>query len=229
MKTVAIISGGLDSVTLAHYLKKQGMDLHLLAFNYGQRHKKELAFAQQAAHDLEARFDLVDLSGIGGMLKGSSLTDDIPVPDGHYADENMKITVVPNRNAIMLSIAYGVAVAENAEAVAIGVHSGDHFIYPDCRPGFIQAFEQMEYKANEGLARVDLLAPFLTLDKSGIVSIGALIGVPFIQTWSCYKGEELHCGTCGTCVERREAFQLAGILDPTIYKGKAVVSPRPTV
>src|SRR5450755_2543868 len=124
---IAIVSGGLDSVTLAYLLHAQGYDLHLLSFNYGQRHSKELAFAELCAQRLNGKFDLIDLSNVGAYLKGSALTDDIDVPDGHYAAPSMAITVVPNRNAIMLAIAYGVAVSEQAEVVAIGAHGGDHF------------------------------------------------------------------------------------------------------
>jgi 7-cyano-7-deazaguanine synthase len=218
-KALAIVSGGLDSVTLAYLLHAEGYDLHLLAFNYGQRHKKELAFAELCARRLQADFDLIDLGHLGKHLKGSALTDDIEVPDGHYAEPTMAITVVPNRNAIMLSIAYGIAVAEDAEVVAIGVHGGDHFIYPDCRPEFIASFAAMQKHAVEGFgnAKLTLLAPFLHLGKQQIVSLGTALQVPYGDTWSCYKGGEKHCGTCGTCVERRMAFQLAGVEDPTAY------------
>lgn len=219
-KAVAIVSGGMDSVTLAYLLDAEGYELHLLAFNYGQRHKKELQFAEMAAKALKAEFDIVNLSNLGKLLKGSALTDDIAVPDGHYASENMKITVVPNRNAIMLSIAYGVAVAENADIVATGVHAGDHFIYPDCRTKFIKAFDIASSLANEGFGNPDLkiIAPFGEIGKDGIVKIGTELNVPYENTWSCYKGGDKHCGKCGTCVERKEAFQLAGVSDPTIYE-----------
>lgn len=222
-KAVAIVSGGLDSVTLAYVLHAQGYDLHLLSFDYGQRHKKELDYAILCAERLGASYDIVDLSGLAKLLTGSALTDDIPVPDGHYAAPTMAITVVPNRNAIMLSIAYGAAVAQKAELVAIGVHGGDHFIYPDCRPGFIAAFDQMEKLATEGFAdeKLHLSAPFLHLGKHNIVEQGAKLGVPYAETWSCYKGGEQHCGVCGTCYERREAFELAGVPDPTSYEQSA--------
>lgn len=220
MKAVAIVSGGLDSVTLAYLLDSMGYKLHLLSFNYGQRHKKELDFARLAAKDLKAEFDIVDLSALGGLLKGSALTDNIEVPDGHYASENMKITVVPNRNAIMLSIAYGIAVAENADVVATGVHGGDHFIYPDCRERFIHAFDIASALGNEGFGNKDLkiIAPFNASTKADIVSLGVEVGVPYDKTWSCYKGGEKHCGRCATCVERQEAFALAGVPDPTEYE-----------
>ena len=154
---------------------------------------------------------------IGAQLSGSALTDDLEVPDGHYAEETMKITVVPNRNAIMLTIAFGIAAARKLDAVATAVHGGDHFIYPDCRPGFTQAFEAMQRQALDGYADVRLYTPFVHEPKSAIVAAGARHGTPFAETWSCYKGAKQHCGRCGTCVERREAFALAGIEDPTAY------------
>jgi 7-cyano-7-deazaguanine synthase len=219
-KAIAIVSGGLDSVTLAHLLHAEGYVLHVLSFDYGQRHKKELIYAERCAKRLGAAFDIVDLSSICKFLKGSALTDDIPVPDGHYAAPNMAITVVPNRNAMMLSVAYAVAIAEQAQVVAIGVHAGDHFIYPDCRPEFISSFDAMQRIATEGFRdpRLRLEAPFVQLGKHQIVQLGTALQVPYSDTWSCYKGGERHCGTCGTCVERREAFELAGVADPTEYE-----------
>ncbi len=219
-KAIAIVSGGLDSVTLAYFLRAEGYELHLLSFDYGQRHKKELTFAELCAKRLRATFDVVDLSSITRFLKGSALTDAIPVPDGHYAAPNMAITVVPNRNAMMLSVAFAVAVAEQAKVVAIGVHAGDHFIYPDCRPAFITAFDTMERIAVEGFGepQLRLEAPFMHISKDQIVHLGAALQVPYSDTWSCYKGGEKHCGTCGTCVERKEAFELAGVPDPTKYE-----------
>ena len=132
----------------------------------------------------------------------------------------MKSTVVPNRNAIMLTIAYAVAVSSGASVVATGVHAGDHFVYPDCRPNFIALFDNMERAATEGFALPELRldAPFVHISKARIVQLGAQLGVPYEDTWSCYKGGDVHCAKCGTCVERREAFQLAGVVDPTVYE-----------
>lgn len=219
-KAIAIVSGGLDSVTLAYLLHAQGYELHLLSFDYGQRHRKELAYAEHCAKRLDAAFDIVDLSSLSRFLKGSALTDTLPVPDGHYAAPTMAITVVPNRNAIMLSIAYAVAVAEQATIVAIGVHAGDHFIYPDCRPAFITSFDAMQRLAVEGFGDpgLRLEAPFMHLGKHQIVQLGMALQVAYVDTWSCYKGEQKHCGTCGTCFERKEAFELAGVPDPTEYE-----------
>ncbi|GAC1406416.1 MAG: 7-cyano-7-deazaguanine synthase QueC [Ktedonobacteraceae bacterium] len=219
-KAVAVVSGGLDSVTLAYLLHAEGYELHLIAFDYGQRHKKELVFAERCAQQLGTLFDVIDLTSVTRFLKGSALTDAIPVPDGHYASPNMAITVVPNRNAMMLSVVYAVAVAEHATVVAVGVHAGYHFIYPDCRPNFITAFDAMQRLAVEGFGEPDLTleAPFVHLDKHQIVKLGTSLGVPYSDTWSCYKGGERHCGTCGTCVERKHAFRDAQVADPTRYE-----------
>lgn len=218
-KAIGVISGGVDSVTLAYLLHSEGYDLHLISFDYGQRHRKELQFAERCAQHLGATFDIIDLTSITRFLKGSALTDAIDVPDGHYAAPNMAITVVPNRNAVMLSIAYAVAVAEHASVVGVGVHAGDHFIYPDCRPDFIMAFDAMQRLAVEGFGEPNLKleAPFVQLSKYQIIKLGSKLGVPYSDTWSCYKGDEKHCGTCGTCVERKHAFRDAQVVDPTEY------------
>ncbi|WP_411034129.1 7-cyano-7-deazaguanine synthase QueC [Shinella sp. BYT-45] len=218
MKCLVICSGGLDSVSLAHRVAAEHDLAGLISFDYGQRHKKELAFAAACAERLDVPHDIVDIRPVGRSLSGSALTDDIDVPDGHYAEETMKITVVPNRNAIMLAIAFGIAAARKADAVATAVHGGDHFIYPDCRPGFIDAFQAMQDRALEGYADIRLYAPYVTVPKAEIVRDGARHGTPFALTWSCYKGGEHHCGRCGTCIERREAFHLAGQHDPTTYQ-----------
>lgn len=217
MKTIVICSGGLDSVTLAYKAAKESNLIGLISFDYGQRHKRELGYAAIAAKALGVPHHILDISHVGKMLSGSALTDNLDVPDGHYAEENMKVTVVPNRNAIMLAIAYGVASAQGADRVGAAVHGGDHFIYPDCRPGFIRAFETMQNHALEGYSTISLYAPFLEKTKADIVAEGAKLGVDFGNTWSCYKGGEIHCGRCGTCVERREAFDIAGVTDPTVY------------
>ncbi len=218
MKTIVVCSGGLDSVTLAHKVATENRLLGLVSFLYGQRHRKEIDYAERCAVRLGVPFLPIDISHLGTLLSGSALTDAMAVPDGHYAEETMKLTVVPNRNAIMLAIAYGIAAARGAEAVATAVHGGDHFIYPDCRPGFIAAFQTMQDLAMQGLAQITLYTPFVSATKAAIVGTGKQLGVPFEQTWSCYKGGEIHCGRCGTCVERIEAFSLAGIVDPTPYE-----------
>lgn len=217
MKTALVCSGGLDSVSLAYVLAADGALSRLVSFDYGQRHTKELDFAAACTQRLNVPHHVIDLRAVGAALTGSALTDDIDVPDGHYEEETMKITVVPNRNAIMLTIAYGVAAAQGDDAVATAVHGGDHFIYPDCRPAFTDAFHTMQRAALDGYADVALHVPFVHRSKADIVAEGARVNTPFEQTWSCYKGGDLHCGRCGTCVERREAFDLAGVADPTRY------------
>ncbi|GHD23393.1 7-cyano-7-deazaguanine synthase QueC [Tianweitania populi] len=217
MKTTVVCSGGLDSVSLAYIVAAEHELTRLVSFDYGQKHRKEVEFAARAAEQLGVPHHLFDLRPIGAAFTGSALTDDLDVPDGHYAEETMRITVVPNRNAIMLTIAFGLAAAKGEDAVATAVHGGDHFIYPDCRPSFTEAFDRMQAAALDGYAQVKLHTPFVTATKADIVTKGAFYGTPFAQTWSCYKGGDIHCGRCGTCVERREAFHIAGVSDPTTY------------
>lgn len=211
----------MDSVTLAHKVAQEHELIGLVSFDYGQRHKKELDYAKACADELNTEHILIDISNIGRQLTGSALTDNVDVPDGHYAEETMKITVVPNRNAIMLSIAFGIASARGAEAVATAVHGGDHFIYPDCRPAFTESFETMQRHALEGMGEISLFTPYVHTSKADIAAEGLRLGLDYRRTWSCYKGGEVHCGRCGTCVERREAFHLAGGIDPTVYADEA--------
>lgn len=220
MKTLVICSGGLDSVTLAYKIAAdtERTLTRLVSFDYGQRHKKELDYAATCAKNLGVPHHIVDISAVGKALTGSALTDDVDVPDGHYAEESMKVTIVPNRNAIMLAIAYGMACSNEDDAVATAVHGGDHFIYPDCRPDFLKSFATMQGHALEDVAEIQLYTPYAELSKTEIAADAHKYGVPLEQTWSCYKGGEMHCGRCGTCVERREAFDLAGVIDTTTYE-----------
>lgn len=223
---VVIVSGGMDSTVLAYLLSRNSSTVNLLSFDYGQRHRTELDYARRTALALGAPHHVVDLTSLTGLLAGSALTDEsVAVPDGHYTDASMRATVVPNRNAIMLDIAVAQAVSLGADAVVFGAHAGDHPIYPDCRPDFLRAFQTTALLANEGFAHPDLqvTAPFIAVSKAEIAGIGAQLGVPFADTWSCYKGGAVHCGTCGTCVERREAFVVAGVPDPTAYADAAGV------
>ncbi|WP_417618333.1 7-cyano-7-deazaguanine synthase QueC [Oceanisphaera sp.] len=220
MNALLICSGGFDSVTLAYRLAAENALGALLTFDYGQRHKKEIDAARACAERLQVPHLVMDISQIGAQLSGSALTDDIEVPHGHYSEENMKLTVVPNRNAIMLTIAFGVAASRGLNAVALAVHGGDHFIYPDCRPDFIRLFAEMQSQALDGVAEVALFAPYVNTDKTEIARDAARFAVPVADTWSCYEGGEQHCGRCGTCVERIEAMTLAGMADPTPYLDK---------
>lgn len=224
---LVVLSGGMDSTTLAYlYRQEIGETGRLLcvSFNYGQRHAVELGFAQRTADRLGADWKLVDLDALTPHLHGSALTDaSVPVPEGHYAEDTMRATVVPNRNAILLSVATGIAVAENISVVGTAVHAGDHPIYPDCRPSFIDALCKAMILGTESFApegfRVE--APFLGMSKTDIAQLGDTLGVVWSETWSCYQGRALHCGRCGTCVERREAFDLARVEDPTVYERAA--------
>ena len=157
------------------------------------------------------RLDFIDRLFQSDLLKSGG-----DIPDGHYAEESMKQTVVPFRNGIMLSIATGFAESIGAGAVVIAAHSGDHAIYPDCREPFMESMATAMVRGT--YANIHLSRPFIDMDKTAIVRRGTELGVDFAKTWSCYKGGEIHCGTCGTCVERREAFQLAGVDDPTVYR-----------
>jgi 7-cyano-7-deazaguanine synthase len=220
MKSVVLLSGGMDSVALAHILKGNGDKLYCLSVNYGQKHSKELKFANMCAQRLFSEWRVVDMEPLRELLSTSALTSDKEVPHGHYTEESMKATVVPNRNMILLSIAVGWAVALGADRVVTAVHAGDHAIYPDCRPAFIDEFNRTARIGNSGFYRDDfrVTAPFIHNTKAEIAKRGQEAKVPWDLTWSCYEGGSQHCGLCATCVERREAFHLAGIKDPTLYQ-----------
>jgi 7-cyano-7-deazaguanine synthase len=223
MKTVLIISGGMDSATLAFDLPG-GDDLLCLSFDYGQRNRLELGAAAKIAAARGAEHRIINMADFAASCPGCSLTDPtIPTPHCHYADEGTKLTVVPSRNAMMLAAAFGVAVAHGAGQVAIAVHRGDHLIYPDCRPEFIEALEKalnLGVWADEPLR---LHAPYITLTKADIARRGLELGVPYGLTWTCYEPRQgadqvwRHCGQCGSCQERKESFRVAGLPDPTEY------------
>jgi len=213
MRLVTLCSGGLDSVTLAYMLKDLEHEQLLLHIQYGQKHSKERTYARQTADRLYCPFKVVIIEGAFGS---DALTNpDIEVPAGKYSAENLAVTVVPNRNAIFANIAASVAVALDYDGIALAVHSGDHELYADCRPEFVRSLKRFLYVATGG--ELEVCAPFMNVPKADIVSLGTSLGVPFADTWSCYKGGEYHCGKCGTCVERREAFKAAGVEDPTVY------------
>jgi 7-cyano-7-deazaguanine synthase len=215
-KAVVIMSGGLDSTTLFHYARQHN-DCYALSFDYGQRHVKELDCAARTCVTFGVDHTVVDLTSMQDHLK-SSLTFHDEVPEGHYSSENMKQTIVPNRNAIMLSIAWGYAVSLQAQKVFIGAHAGDHPIYPDCRDEFFQSLEATLQLGTE--TPITIERPFILVSKSDIVTFGVAFGVEFENTWSCYKGGQIACGRCGTCVERLEAFELAGYQDPLPYEDR---------
>jgi len=215
-KVVVIYSGGMDSFTVLHNAIRAGHQVYALSFNYGQRHVKELICAQNVCQELGIHHKIVDISAINQLIGGSSLTDDIEVPEGHYAADNMKSTVVPNRNMILLSLAVGYAVSLDAQAVYYGAHSGDHFIYPDCRPEFVQKMHDVCQIAN--YEPVDIISPYLHQTKIEILKDGLAMGLDYSKTWTCYNGREKACGKCGSCQERLEAFALNQVTDPLPYE-----------
>ena len=216
-KVILIYSGGLDSTVLLYQLLAAGDYVKCLSVDYGQRHRKELDAARCFAGRLGIEHRVAGLSGLRPLLAGNSLTtDELLVPEGHYTDESMKLTIVPNRNMVMLAVAAAWAISTKADAVAYAAQAGGHTIYPDCREAFIDAMRQAFHLAD--WHEVGLMAPFSHYTKKEIVLIGQHLSVPFGETWSCYKGGAFHCGKCGTCVKRREAFDQAQVPDPTEYE-----------
>jgi len=217
MKVVMLLSGGLDSSVLLWKLRAEGHDVRCLAVDYGQRHARELEAAEMVASIAGVPLLRFPMPSLRLLLRGSSQTDDaVAVPEGHYAEESMKQTVVPNRNLILLSLAAAHGLAEGCDAIGYAAHTGDHAIYPDCRPEFVHAAQIAFRLGNWGADGLQVLAPFLGWLKADIAALGAELRCPMHRTWSCYKGGTRHCGRCGTCVERREAFEMAHLKDPTI-------------
>ena len=213
--SVIIVSGGMDSITLL-YDHKDEIALGI-SFDYGSNHNaREIPFAKMHCERLGIKHITINLDFMHQYFKSSLLDGADAIPEGHYADDNMKSTVVPFRNGIMLSIAIGIAESNDLDQVFIANHGGDHTIYPDCRPEFINAIDSA---ANAGTYNnVKVIAPYTNITKSDIARIGKKLGIDYTETWSCYKGGEKHCGKCGTCVERKEALFEAGIEDYTIYE-----------
>ena len=216
MKAVVLLSGGLDSVTALYHVQQSLEVVGALSFNYGSKHNhKEIPFAKWHCQKLGIPHQVISLDFIGGLFKSDLLMSGRVIPEGHYEDESMKSTVVPFRNGIMLAIAAGYAESIEADSVVIAAHAGDHAIYPDCREDFMSPMEEAIHHGTYN--QVQVFRPFIEMTKAQIVSLGDKLGVDFKMTWSCYKGGEIHCGLCGTCVERREAFKDAGVADPTLY------------
>ncbi len=215
-KVLVLLSGGIDSTTALYDAVKKYETVTAVSFNYGSKHnKRELKFAAFHCKTLNVRHEVIELSFMNNLFKSDLLKSGGDIPDGHYQEQSMKQTVVPFRNGIMLSIAAGFAESIEADGIVIAAHAGDHTIYPDCREEFMTAIAQA---INLGTyANIKILRPFIDIDKTAIVKLGQTLKVPYQYTYSCYKGYESHCGNCGTCVERKEAFQLSGIADPTDY------------
>jgi 7-cyano-7-deazaguanine synthase len=216
-KAIVIYSGGMDSFTTLHAaMKEHGHRVAAFSLLYGQRHKKELEYARQVTYKLGIPHTIFEVPQLCELLGNSALTQGGDVPLGHYADESMKQTVVPNRNMILLSLAIGNAVNLGAGEVWTGMHAGDHAIYPDCRPEFVAAMNGAAHLAN--YQPVEIKAPFLTSDKGGILEWGLDRGLDYSMTWTCYNGRERACGKCGACVERLEAFSNNETVDPLPYE-----------
>ncbi len=219
-KAVIIVSGGIDSTTLLYKTLDKGYGVKTLTFLYGQRHVKEAEYAENICRKLDVPHKTVDLSSMKELLSGSALTDscvqvpEVPETAEHY--ETLQVTIVPNRNAIFLSIAIGYAVSLGVENVYFGAHFSDRGVYPDCRHEFVEAFQSAERLATD-MPGLTIKAPFVDSDKSEIVKLGRELGVSFKDTWTCYKGGALHCGTCSSCRERKRAFSESGVPDPTEY------------
>jgi 7-cyano-7-deazaguanine synthase len=216
-KALVLLSGGMDSVTALYDAARKLEVVGAVSFDYGSKHNhRELPLAHWHCAKLDVHHDVVPLPFVNDLFASDLLKSGGDVPDGHYADDNMRRTVVPFRNGIMLAIACGIAESRGADQLVIAAHAGDHTIYPDCRENFMHAMAAaMKAGTYEG---IQLARPFIDFSKADIARLGHRIGVDYGKTWSCYKGRELHCGTCGTCVERIEAFELAGVSDPTIYE-----------
>lgn len=219
-RAVVLASGGVDSTTLAYYLAAHNCRPILFSIFYGQRHRKELESVARIQSVTGWEWHRLDLPYLGLIFRPSSLTDEkLPVPEGHYTDPTMRLTIVPYRNLILLSLGASLAIKLGVEGVAYAAHTGDHVIYPDCRVEFAEAYRRVLEVGIEGfLSPPELITPFITWTKADIVREGSALGVPYSITWSCYQGQEKHCGRCGTCVERKEAFSLAGVEDPTCYE-----------
>ena len=213
--SLLVLSGGMDSTTMLHeYAQSIGL---AVTFDYGSNHNaREIECARHNCRKLGIELVEIPLPFIGRLFNSSLLSGADSIPEGNYDDENMRSTVVPFRNGIMLAIAAGLAESRGLSHVMMANHGGDHAIYPDCRPQFVEAMS-LAIKAGtyEG---IDIVAPYTNLDKAEIARRGSLSGVDFSHTYSCYKGRERHCGRCGTCTERRQAFALAGVPDPTTYE-----------
>lgn len=215
MKVLTVLSGGLDSATLLWLLHAQGYEQTALTFHYGQRHALEIEAAQKLTSKLNVPHLLISVP-FGYFIETSAITGKVEVPEGHYESENMKQTVVPNRNMVFLSIAAAIALGRNIQIVAYGAHAGDHTIYPDCRQEFVDSLIDTVKIGNWNAENFTVLRPFISKSKGDIVKLGMNLKVPYELTHSCYKNYSPPCGKCGTCVERAEAFKTAGAEDPLI-------------
>ena len=214
-KIIVVYSGGLDSFTLLNEAIRSGKEVSTLSFDYGQKHSKELNYVEKFCSQEAIDSKIVDVSSIKELFQGSSLTDEVDIPKGHYEDDSMKSTVVPNRNMILIALALGYAVTKEAKEVWFGAHAGDHAIYPDCRPEFVEKMDAVARIAN--YTPIAVKAPYISMSKTEILAIGLEMELDYGLTWTCYEGKELACGTCGACHERLESFAANNTADPIEY------------
>jgi 7-cyano-7-deazaguanine synthase len=216
MKAVLILSGGMDSTTLLYDLINQGYEVHSITFDYDQKHKKEIKCAEKTCKKLQIPHKIIDISIMNDIAPSSLTRDRWEVPEGNYAEDSMKQTVVPNRNMVFLSLAASYAIGIDARNIFYAAHSGDHAIYPDCRPAFVSAMATTFHLCDWN--DVSLQTPYLYFSKGDIVKRGISLGVDYSLTWTCYKGGKFSCGKCGSCDERLAAFREAGVIDPIKYQ-----------
>lgn len=223
---VVLLSGGMDSVAALYHTASEGAVCAAISFDYGSKHNaRELPEAALHAARLGVRHVVIPLQFMAEHFASALLQGGDPIPKGHYEEDSMKQTVVPFRNGIMLSIAAGFAESCGAETLVIAAHAGDHAVYPDCRESFMKSMADAVELGT--YAKIRVVRPFILMNKAEIAARGAALGVEFRRTWSCYVGGELHCGECGTCVERREAFLVAGLDDPTVYAHAGALPKKP--
>jgi len=226
IKVLVLVSGGMDSITALYHAAEAYQVVGAVSFKYGSKHsEQEVPFARRHCQALDIPHQVIHLDFVDQLFESDLLQSGSEIPDGHYEEVNMKQTVVPFRNGIMLSVAAGYAESIHAEGLVIAAHAGDHAIYPDCREDFMKAMADAIRSGT--YAEIRVLRPFIAMTKGQIATRGHALGIDFAQTWSCYKGGQVHCGTCGTCVERREAFMLAGLHDPTEYENTGPLPAKP--
>jgi len=226
IKVVVLVSGGMDSIAALYDAAQIYRIVAGISFDYGAKHnEREIPFAAHHCRVLDVPHEIISLGFMNRLFKSDLLKSGGEIPDGHYEELTMKQTVVPFRNGVMLSVAAGFAESVGAQGLVIAAHSGDHAIYPDCREDFMKSMGDAIRLGT--YAHLEVLRPFIAMNKAEIVKRGRELGVDFSLTWSCYRGGAYHCGKCGTCVERREAFLLAGMEDPTVYEETGPLPRKP--
>lgn len=225
-KVVVSISGGMDSTTLAYFAKEMGAEVKLVSFEYGSKHNlyERKALSRISSH-IGLPIDRINLQPAFSGIESNLMRNGGDIPHGHYERSNMSLTVVPGRNLIMASVLAGIAESAGFDSVWLGTHDGDHAIYPDCREEFVNAASLAVNLSSAGRVGVD--APFICMDKRSILKVGTKLNVPYQATRTCYSPQHVSCGKCGACVERLEAFEFCGIVDPLIYDDREYYNTAP--